>query len=88
MDLTETYYVLGRRYICLECKNKSHQLKAALQETAAANNIQIDEVRDNEVQYTFMGWNDKSLPLFPCGIGNKFPAILTWKAGLDKKWLI
>jgi hypothetical protein len=85
VDLTETYYVLGRRYICLECKNKSHHLKAVLQETAAANNIQIDEVRDNEVQYTFMGWNDKSLPLFPCGIGNKFPAILTWKAGLDKK---
>ncbi|KAL3770800.1 hypothetical protein ACHAWU_006359 [Discostella pseudostelligera] len=85
VDLTETYYVLGRRYICLKCKNKSHQLKAVLQETAAANNIQIDEVRENEVQYTFMGWNDKSLPLFPCGIGNKFPAILTWKAGLDKK---
>jgi hypothetical protein len=85
VDLTETYYVLGRRYICHECKDKSQQLKAVLQETAAANNIEIGEVRDDEVQYTFMGWNDKSLPLFPCGIGNKFPAVLTWKAGLDKK---
>ena len=85
VDLTETYYVLSRRYICLDCREKSQRLKAALEETAAANNIEIGEVRDNEVQYTFMGWNDKSLPLFPCGIGNKFPAVLTWKAGLDKK---
>jgi hypothetical protein len=85
VDLTETYYVLGRRYICLECKSKSQELKAALLETAAANNITVGEVRDDEIQYTFMGWNDKSLPLFPYGIGNQFPAVLTWKAGVDKK---
>ena len=85
VDLSETYYVLGRRYICLECKNKSQQLKAVLREAAAENNITIGEMRDDEVLYTFMGWNDKSSPLFPCSIGNKFPAVLTWKKGLDKK---
>ena len=83
VDLTETYYVLGRRYICLECKNKSHQLKAALQETAAANNITIGEVRADEIQNTFMGWNIKSLPRFPCGIGN--PSSSNMESGFGQK---
>lgn len=33
---------------------------------------------------TFMAWNERSLQLYPYGFGEKFPAILSWKSGIDK----
>ena len=32
-----------------------------------------------------MGWNQSSLALLPYNKGSKFPAFLTWRAGVDKK---
>jgi hypothetical protein len=43
-----------------------------------------DPTEAAKLQYTFMGWDPKSLPLTAHGCGDEFPAFLTWKAGLDK----
>ena len=43
--------------------------------------------RKCQVQDTFMGWDKKSLPLLEHGLGDEFPAFLTWKAGADKQVL-
>ena len=43
------------------------------------------EVKLDESQYTFMGWNQTSLLLLPYNKGNVFPAFLTWRAGVSKR---
>ena len=87
IDLSETYYVLSRRYICHACEDLTKQSKKRLEEAAAESSLSV-EVAVDERQYTFMGWNQSSLPLLPYNKGNVFPAILTWRAGVDKKLTI
>jgi len=83
--LEETYYVISRRYKCLECERAAQQAKEQLERLAEENNIKVD-IGDVDVdKYTFMGWDQRILPLYPYGYDEKFPAFLTWRAGVDKK---
>lgn len=44
--------------------------------------------RETEIvkyKFNFMGWDADSLPLTANGRGDEFPALLSWRAGLDKK---
>jgi len=41
-------------------------------------------VRRKAPSYTFMAHDARSLQLLPHGYGNDFPAVLTWRAGVDK----
>ena len=43
------------------------------------------DIEEDDASYTFMGWDKRILPLFPYGRGDQFPAVLTWRAGVDKK---
>lgn len=49
------------------------------------DDLSIDEYTSTNTlpQYTFMGWDSRSLPNLPYGYGNEFPAFLTNRAGLD-----
>ena len=42
-------------------------------------------VRRKPPSYTFMAHDARSLQLLPHGYGNDFPAVLTWRAGVDKR---
>jgi len=85
VGLEETYYVISRRYKCLECERAAQQAKEQLERLAEENNIKVN-IGDVDVdKYTFMGWDQRILPLYPYGYGEKFPAFLTWRAGVDKK---
>ena len=35
--------------------------------------------------YTFMGWHPQAVMRLPHGYGDKFPAFLTWRGGIDYK---
>lgn len=85
VDLHETYYVISRRYICYECQEVSQKAKVQVEAFAEENNVSADIEVDEDASYTFMGWDERILPLFRYGRGNRFPAYLTWRAGVDKK---
>jgi hypothetical protein len=77
VGLTENYFILTCRYKCSSC----HDKRKDLEKTTHADN---DEATHSRLKYTFMGWDPESLPLTAFGAGDEFPAILTWRAGLDK----
>jgi len=83
VHLKETYYVISRRYICHECKREVKKAKQVLEQNAAERGLEC-EMKDSERNYTFMGWDKRILPLFKRGKGELFPAVLSWKAGVDK----
>jgi len=85
VGLEETYYCISRRYKCSACEEVAQQAKTQVEAFAKEKNITVDVEVDDETSYTFMGWDQRILPLFPYGYGNKFPAFLTWRAGVDKK---
>ena len=85
VDLTETYYAVSRRYICRKCEDDSKQAKKRVEDFAKEREGVTVNVELDENKYTFMGWNQSSLPLLPNNKGSKFPAFLTWRAGVDKK---
>ncbi len=80
---TETYYTVSRRYICHECECRTKLAKAQFEAAAKEQNL-IANVELDDSKYTFMGWNQTSLTLMPYNKGSKFPAFLTWRAGVDK----
>lgn len=49
---------------------------------AQEHNVEV-EVTEVKLQYTFMGWDRRILPLFADGRGKEFPALLTKRAGID-----
>ncbi|KAL7532434.1 hypothetical protein ACHAXR_005774, partial [Thalassiosira sp. AJA248-18] len=85
VGMDETYFCISRRYICRECKTVAQRAKKQVEQLAQANHIIADVGEVDEERYTFMAWNNDVLPLYPYGRGEKFPAVLTWRAGLDKK---
>ena len=85
MGLEETYNVISRRYKCLDCERVAQQAKKQLETLARESNINVEIVEVDVDNYTFMGWDQQILPLYPYGYGEKFPAFLTWRAGVDKK---
>lgn len=84
VGLHENYYAISRRYNCRCCKQKRAELKRAVEVYAEQSEVNVS-VGEVKLRYTFMGWNSQSLPLFPDGRGDEFPAFLTWKAGVDKE---
>ena len=85
VGLEETYYCITRRYKCSACEEVAQQAKAQVEAFAKDKNLKVDVEVDDESSYTFMGWDQRVLPLLPYGKGNKFPAFLTWRAGVDKQ---
>ena len=83
VGIKETYYTISRRYICQRCKDEVNEKKAEMEAFAQDNEIQVT-LDDNNMHYTFMGWNKSCLLLLPHGRGEKFPAFLTHRAGMDK----
>jgi hypothetical protein len=85
VGLTETYYVITRRYRCYSCMRKSNDLSLTFDEVCAQVDGVSAERTVDKIQYNFMGWDERILPLYPLGRGSEFPAVLTWRAGVDKK---
>ena len=90
VDFYGHYFVISRRYICMNCKseadqaNKMNQKVEELSQKAQENGVTIDIQQRLEVpSYTFMAWNMRSVELLPDGLGDYFPAFLTYKAGVD-----
>ena len=85
VNLTDTYYIISRRYICHACQEVVAQAKKQVEMLATEHHLVVEEAHDAHRQYTFMGWDNRILPFFPSRRGElHFPAVLTWKAGLDK----
>ena len=74
VGLNVNYYIMSRRYICHDCK---------FQHITTVNELN-DVNRTNLKPYTFTAYNSRSLALYPFGYGDKFPAFLTWRSGVDK----
>ena len=75
--ITRNYYILSRRYRCTDCKDKAEQFKRQINH--AGNAI----IEHEKLQYTFMAWNQHTLPLYPKRLSEEFPAFLTHRAALD-----
>ena len=82
VDQTENYYIVSRRYICKTCKERKDGIKKTMIAMAKEKNVEV-EIKKVKLQYTFMGWDRRILPLFADGRGKEFPAFLTKRAGLD-----
>lgn len=86
VGLYETYYVVGRRYKCHVCEGKMIKAKQELERVAKEKNLKLPKpIELDESQYTFMGWDQRTLGLLPYNKGSKFPAFLTHRAGVDKR---
>jgi hypothetical protein len=84
VGLAETYYIISRRYRCEGCREKNEALKRSIR--LAFQSGSVVEIEKSH-QYTFMAWNDHSLPLLPRSLSLEFPAFLTHKSGIDKEVL-
>ena len=84
VNLTESYYVVSRRYICHDCKRNAQQTKKDIEDSAQEKGFNVVASASADLNYTFMGWDKRILPLFENGRGALFPAFLTWRAGVDK----
>ena len=84
IGLEENYYCISRRYICSECEDKAKIQPQQVRDLATSLGViaEVGEVDDEA--YTFMAWNMNVLPLYPYDRGSKFPAWLSWRAGVDK----
>ena len=82
VDLCSTYYIIGRQYKCNHCEEQKNEIERALEQSAEANDCEIEEVK---YKYTFRAWDRGSLPYLPRGLGEEFPAFLTHTSGVDKK---
>ena len=56
---------------------------AAVQPGALASGAAATD-DDSPGQYTFMGWEQRSIAYLPFGYGEYFPAFLTYRSGVDK----
>ena len=84
VGLSETYYIVSRRYICHTCQRMARKAKNCAEDLMKKSGATVDTVV--VPQYTFMGWDKRILPLFDSDRGDYyFPAVLTWKAGVDKE---
>lgn len=82
VGLNNTYYIISRRYRCDSCKEKNKALKRSVIDAFQSQCMDVD--MEKGFQYTFMAWNEHSLPLLPGSLSEEFPAFLTRKSGIDK----
>lgn len=95
VGLETNYFVISRRYKCHACEEDAKSKKSAAERAAAGAGIRVvveDEAMDVDglaesegeaPQYTYMGWDQGSRELLPFGFNLKFPAFLTYNAGVD-----
>lgn len=95
-SLDTHYFIISRRYICHKCEDDAKESRVRATEIAQSCGLVVSENEecmdcdDNELtlqppQYTFMGWDARSLPLLSYGHGEEFPAFITWRGGVDKQ---
>lgn len=95
-DLFSHYYIMSRRYICSTCKMKRKAEKDALAAAAQSVGAHVDMEDEDEDEvpgatkgergaYTFMGYDQASVPLLPHGRSLDFPAVLTYRGAVDVK---
>ena len=89
-DFYRHYFIISRRYICKDCQAEAKKAKEANQvqerarEAARKNGGSIETIQPMHVpNYTFMGWDKGSVEQLPDGLGENFPAFLTYKAAVD-----
>lgn len=70
---------LGRRFFGLET---SYYVMTRRYRCNKCEKIILQSKKN--LQYTFMGWDERSLPFTAFGKGSDFPEILTKKSGIDK----
>ena len=85
VGMDTTYYVITRQYRCYDCERKRNDLcgSTAMEAALRESGVSVEKTVD-KLEYTFMAWDKRIIPLYPHGIGMDFPAILTWRAGVDK----
>jgi len=83
ITLDDHYHCLSRRYRCKVCEEKAKAIVANYSNLAENHNLRAN-FKAPESQYSFMAWNKRVLPLYANGLGDEFPAFLTWRAGVDK----
>jgi len=83
ITLDDHYHCLSRRYRCKVCEEKAKAIVANYSNLAENQNLRAS-FEALESQYSFMAWNKRVLPLYANGLGDEFPAFLTWRAGVDK----
>ena len=87
IGMKENYFTLSRRYKCSKCYEDHIKWKSDMQRVATEQGARIEFVGDEQAQsknYTFMAWNSRSLQMMPYAYGEKFPAVLSHRSGLDK----
>ena len=87
IGMKENYFTLSRRYKCSKCYEDHIKWKSDIQRVATEQGARIEFVGDEQAQsknYTFMAWNSRSLQMMPYSYGEKFPAVLSHRSGLDK----
>jgi hypothetical protein len=86
--LAEQYFIISRRYTCYDCEMRAKEVKDMAKVAAEAAGLRVEEMEPDEdtktAPYTYMGWHKDSLPLIPFGLGDKFPAFLSHRGGVDK----
>ena len=90
-DLTDHYFVMSRRYKCWACAERAATAKAAAARAAAEAGLRVEERDEEEAeaeegaapQYTYMGYDQRSRALLPFGYGDRFPAFLSHRGGVD-----
>ena len=84
IGLENCYFVLSRRYICLDCRDTHHDRVRAASAVLNQEPILIDDTTE-DAPYTFMGYDRAVLTQLPHGRGDEFPAFFMHRSGVDKR---
>ena len=74
-------YVMSQRYICSCCKDTAKQATARIHNALASQTLCIAGDLTTR-QYTFMGYDPRSVLLLPYGYGKKYPAFHMLKSAV------
>jgi hypothetical protein len=81
VGLKTNYYVMSQRYICSCCKYTASQATARIHNALESQNLSIEGDLTTR-QYTFMGYDPRSVLLLPYGYGKKYPAFHMHKSAV------
>ena len=81
VGLKTNYYVMSQRYICSCCKDSASQATARIHNALESQNLSIEGDLTTR-QYTFMGYDPRSVLLLPYGYGKKYPAFHMHKSAV------
>lgn len=86
-DLNTHYFILSRRYICHACEENAKEQKRKAAAVLSSGGNKVSVIADNTTadSYTFNGHDSAVLEKLPIRFTKDFPAVLTYRGGLDKK---